>query len=102
MQELGLPLSLITWVFTFLSKRLLRLAFDGKIEEFVEIITRIPQGSPISPILFLIYIQDLFKSNSIRYLSYIDNIALIALRKSYSKNCKILEREIAQITEISS
>jgi ribonuclease HI len=100
LQGLGLPLSLIAWVFTFLSKRLLRLAFDGKIEEFVEIVTGIPQGSPISPILFLIYIRNLFKSNSIRYLSYIDDIALIASSKSYSMNCKILEREIKQITEI--
>jgi hypothetical protein len=100
LRDLGLPLSLIAWIFTFLNKRLLRLSFDGKIEQFTDISTGIPQGSPISPILFLIYIRNLFKSNLIRYISYMDDIALITSSKSYSTNCIILEREMAQITDI--
>ena len=100
LKELGLPLSLISWIYMFLSKRLLRLSFDGKIEQFSDIITGIPQGSPISPILFLIYIRNLFKSSLVRFISYMDDIALVASSKSYNRNCKILEREIGQITEI--
>ena len=42
LKDLRLPTSLIAWVFIYLSKRLLRLAFDGKIEDFKEIITGIP------------------------------------------------------------
>jgi len=87
---------------SFLENCTLRLAFDNNSEDFQSINTGIPQGSPISPILFLIYIRNLFKSNSIRFILYIDDIALIASSTSFSKNCRILEREVAQITELGA
>src|ERR1700709_2020366 len=91
--NLKLPISLIKWVLSFMNDRILRLVFEGNIESFKPINTGIPQGSPISPILFLIYIRDLFKANSIKFLSYMDDISLIASSKSFKQNIKILERE---------
>src|ERR1700710_3251620 len=55
-----------------------------------------------SPILFLIYIRDLFKSNSIKFLSYIDDISLIASSKSFKQNIKILERETKVLFELGT
>jgi hypothetical protein len=98
--NLKLPISLISWVLSFFEDRKLRFSFDNNIEEFSPISTGIPQGSPISPILFLIYLRDLFKSNSITYLSYADNISLTAVSKSYKKNIAILEREVKNIFEL--
>src|ERR1700710_2689511 len=91
--NLKLPISLIKWVLSFMNDRILRLVFEGNIESFKPINTGIPQGSPISPILFLIYIRDLFKVNTIKFLSYMDDISLIASSKSFKQNIKILERE---------
>ena len=97
---LGLPKSPILWVQSFLSDRLLRLAFDNSIELFHLINTGIPQGSPISPILFLIYIRDLFKSRAITYLSYLDDISLTVSSKSLKRNTTILEREVKDIIKL--
>jgi len=82
MISLLLPTSLILWVSSFLDNRVLRLAFDNSIEVFKSILTGILQGSPISPILFLIYIRDLFKSANIRFGSYLDDITLTTASKS--------------------
>ena len=82
MISLLLPTSLILWVSSFLDDRVLRLAFNNSIEAFKSILTSIPQGSPISPILFLIYIRDLFKSAIIRFGSYLDDITLTTASKS--------------------
>ena len=60
LKRLRLPVNLISWISSFLDDRQLRLSFDGQIEEFSLIDTGIPQGSPVSPILFLIYIRELF------------------------------------------
>jgi len=56
MQSLGLPQSLVKWTQTFLEECAICLAFDSQIEDFIEIETGVLQGSPISPMLFLIYI----------------------------------------------
>src|SRR6201746_2840945 len=85
-----------------MNDRILRLVFNGNIESFKPINTGIPQGSPISPILFLIYIRDLFKSNSIKFLSYMDDILFIASSKSFKQNIKILERETKILFELDT
>jgi hypothetical protein len=42
MQSLRLPQSVIDWTRTFLEERLIRLAFDGQIEDFLEVETGVP------------------------------------------------------------
>ena len=100
MISLLLPTSLILWVSSFLDDRVLRLAFDNSIEAFKSILTSIPQGSPISPILFLIYIRDLFKLANVSFRSYLDDITLITASNSLKKNIKTLEREVKDIFDL--
>ena len=100
MISLLLPTSLILWVLLFLDNRVLRLAFNNSIKAFKSILTSIPQGSPILPILFLIYIRDLFKLVNIKFRSYLDNISLTTASKSLKKNIKTLEREVKDIVDL--
>ena len=95
MKDLGLPVSLLSWTKSFLSHRKIQLSFDGQKEQFCQVETGIPQGSPVSPILFLIYIRNLFQSHSVKILSYVDDISLTVSSASLRKNVQILEREVA-------
>ena len=100
--DLGLPKNLIRWISSFLSDRQIQLAFDSETSPTTSIDIGIPQGSPISPILFLIYIRYLFdfgkeiggtryKLQSARYLSYLDDISISISSKSLDQNCRLLE-----------
>ena len=70
-------------------------------EEFSSINAGIPQGSPVSPIFFLIYIRDLFLEVQNFQLSYIDDLSITASSTSLKKNAKVLEREIQKLFAFS-
>ena len=59
-----------------------------------ELKLKIPQESPISSILFLIYIRDIFSeinNMQIRSSSYVDDIELVASSETIEENCLMLE-----------
>lgn len=101
--KLRLPYSVVSWTMSFLKQRLVRLAFDGQMEEFREVETGVPQGSPVSPILFLIYISNLFSTiQDTTTLSYIDDVGLLTASTSLAKNARILQREVERLTHIGT
>ena len=61
MLELEIDGDLICWTRSFLTDRKIQLVIDGHNNQEKEVETGIPQGSPVSPILFLIYISGVFE-----------------------------------------
>src|SRR6266581_8954734 len=95
-KELGLPIAFTQWVATFMSNRKVQLSFNGKTQEKIKIETGIPQGSPISPILFSLYVRNICsqETKGAYPLSYVDYFAITVTSNSAKSNCKKLE-EIA-------
>jgi hypothetical protein len=96
MQQLGCPRPVRTWCSAFLSERTIALSFDGQTDRQRPISTGIHQGSPASPILFLLYLRPLFDTlNTIHpniwTPSYIDDVALVAQGKTREGNARALE-----------
>jgi len=102
MKKMGLPFSIVDWVESFLSERKTQLAFDGLTEAMGPVQTGIPQGSPISPILFLIYLQPLFEHLSSLhpdtfFPSYIDDVGIVVSGPTEASNARHLQ-QIADTT----
>src|SRR6266704_3173807 len=76
-----------------MSNRKIQLSFNGQIQEKVKIETRIPQGSPISPILFMLYLCNIcrLETEGAYSLSYADDFAITVTSNSAKANCKKLE-----------
>src|SRR5436190_17127071 len=99
-QKLQLPKSLCYWIRSFLKNRKVQLKFDGNSQKMNDIKIRIPQESPVSPILFLIYIRFLFTKRlniSERILSYLDDIGLVVSSKSIEENCQLLQKLVQDL-----
>jgi ribonuclease HI len=91
-KKLQLPLALIRWISFFLSERSMQLKFNGQTQPLQRVKIGIPQGSPISPILFLLYIRDICKTRPDTFtFSYIDDICIGASAKSTKTLKQILE-----------
>src|ERR1700704_2395955 len=60
LKKMHLNPAITRWVDSFLTNRLASLTFDAESEAMTPIMTVIPQASPVSPVLFLLYLRPLF------------------------------------------
>jgi hypothetical protein len=97
MSNLGLPQWMIRFTANFLKGRRTRISQSGTFSGWIPTESGIPQGSTLSPILFLIFISDLLTqlndpSNNSMAVGFVDDTNLIAWGPSAASNCEILTR----------
>ncbi len=82
----GLPLTFVKWLRDFLSNRQARLQINGKQGQSVPLKQGLPQGSALSPLLFLLYINDLkaVVPNGVEVSMFADDVSLFS-----SHPCKL-------------
>lgn len=60
LRKCGIPEFFVKWVYSFCSNRSAAIAFDGFCSETADVLQpRLPQGSPLSPILYILFNSDL-------------------------------------------
>jgi len=96
MKNLGVPSNIINWTDSFTTDRHVALSFDNEKDEMKPVDTGIPQRSPISLILFLLYLRPLFDRvkryySSALCLSYIDNVSILVSNKKTEHNTRMLK-----------
>ncbi|KAF4441804.1 hypothetical protein F53441_11931 [Fusarium austroafricanum] len=101
--NMGIPKWFIRIIHSFLSDRRTVLRLPQSVSKPFRINIGIPQGSPLSPILFMLFTAPLleliekhnttFGDNGITVhcISYVDDTYLIAVSDSYEKNCSALK-----------
>jgi hypothetical protein len=91
----GAPGWLLNWLRSFLTGRTARLAFDGKEGEPIQILTGVPQGSPVSPILSIIFFATLYSKleqqcPDISLIGFADDTNLVAFSRTATANIRQL------------
>ena len=72
----GVDPSLCRWIESFLLNRSIQVVLDGTTSKRIDINAGVPQGSVLSPVLFLIYINDLLSLTSNPIHSFADDSTL--------------------------
>ena len=79
MRERGIDECLVRWTDSFMGNRRVVMSVDGQDSEPMSVTTGLPQGSPISPVLFAIYIADIHQAvedrvKGCRGISFVDDV----------------------------
>ena len=97
--EQDIPLPMIRWVASFLNDRTAAVRLDGEIGDQEPVKIGVPQGSPVAPILFMLFTAPLFKiltkeekKAGIKIRGYVDDGLLTArASKEVTSAAKIQE-----------
>ena len=84
----------------FLSNRKQRVSVDGKFSSFKPVISGVPQGSVLGPLLFILYTADMWNDLENKIISYADDTTLYADVKSPLDRASIansLNRDLVRI-----
>jgi len=61
MEGMGFEADLVRWVESFMEDRKVIMSMDRKEGDSMDVEMGVPQGSPVSPVLFVIYLSGLFR-----------------------------------------
>ena len=102
LEKCGISGKLLSWLTSYLSGRKQRVCINGSYSPFLPIKAGVPQGSVLGPILFLVFINDLFDRVSNNLDVFADDSTLWAVIPSQADRQSIadsLNRDLARIQE---
>ena len=98
--KIGLTRQMKNILFSFLDNRTLRVNIDGFWSEVVELKAGTPQGSCISPILYLIFVNDLtdvVDQTRVNSSQYADDVGLWTANAKASDAASVLQKEVEKV-----
>ena len=99
LREKGVPRYLVAWIRAFLAHRTAQLVVNESAYPF-DISVGVPQGSPLSPTLFLVFVDDLLQDleRIVRLQAFADDILLWDIM-TYRGSCPPRVQEALRIVE---
>ena len=96
----GMGNSIINWIEQWLTDRRQRVVVDGEVSNWKSVLSGVPQGSVLGPILFLVYINDLEEGVIGKILKFADDTKLFTKTKEIGDK-KNLQDDIDKLVKWS-
>ena len=98
---LDLPTKMTSWLSDFLVGRVIQVNVNGFLSDKITPISRVPQGSAMSPLLFLIYVNTLPKPHHRQNwkTQFADDTALWAASKNVQLAAKLLHKDLRKLAK---
>ncbi|QSZ33338.1 hypothetical protein DSL72_002926 [Monilinia vaccinii-corymbosi] len=99
MRNQGWPLELLRLIRSFLQDRRVKVRLEGVYTAELRVQYGTPQGSPLSPVLYVLYLAELLNQDRSLRFGYADDIAIYRASKTAEENVTKLERDVRQIMQ---
>jgi len=97
MTKQGWPLPLLRLVNSFLSDRKIRVRLEKSTTPYYGVECGTPQGSPLSPVLYMLYLAELLNQDTELMFGYADDINLYRATDLLDRNVELLARDARRI-----
>ena len=103
LQLLGIGNPLLSWLNEFLKNRKIQVSVQGFISHSRDMVSGVPQGSVLGPILFLIYINHLTADLTCKWSFFADDLKIFisSTADNYNINMELLQSHIDMIMNIA-
>jgi len=102
---MGLEADLVRWVESFMEERKVITSMDEKEGDSMHVETGVPEGSPVSPVLVVIYLSGLFgqveeteEESGSEGISFVDDVAWVVECEDVRECTQRLERCAVETT----
>ncbi|ODM20665.1 hypothetical protein SI65_03718 [Aspergillus cristatus] len=103
LQSQGWPSTVLHWVLSFTQDRTAAIRLDGHQSPTFAVPAGLPQGSPVSPILFMLYVEPIFRIGPMiahrGRFGYADDICQLVISKSLEENTTRLQSIATDLIE---
>ena len=101
LHNIGIPLQYIRWLYQFLRNRYGKVKFNGSMSTNTQLQQGVPQGSVLSPLLFILYINTLalqLPDININAL-FADDVTLLAVRRTLEAAQRDAQKSVDIVVE---
>ena len=95
----GISGSLLSWFSSYLSERRQRVILPGTHSDWKYIYARVPQGSILGPLLFLLYINDIVNDIGSNIRLFADDTSLFLVVENPDTAAETLNSDLEKITQ---